>query len=186
MGGWLAIKKKSIMQNEEGQTLLEVVFALTVSVIIIGAVTLSVITALKNIQEVKIHSLAVRYAQEGMEIMRKYRVINAASFRLLQNGIFSGTGKTYCLDNGQTVPVEAGLSGCSPNADGLKRAVNVQHNANSCVAITPATGVPSTPDYSTEVTVTVSWFSNDCARPEIFCHQTQSISCLADFPVSTP
>lgn len=65
------------MFNEKGQTLLELIVVISVSVIIIGALVFATIASLRNAQFSKNQSQATKLAQEGIEKVRTGRDRNA-------------------------------------------------------------------------------------------------------------
>lgn len=61
------------MLSEKGQSLLEVVIALAVIIIIVGALTFATISSIRNGQVAKAHAQATKLAQEGIEWVRTGR-----------------------------------------------------------------------------------------------------------------
>lgn len=61
------------MYSEKGQTLLEVVVVIAVSVIIVGALVFATISSLRNAHTAKNQAQATKLAQEGMEKTRTSR-----------------------------------------------------------------------------------------------------------------
>lgn len=64
--------KKTLVHNR-GQTLIELIMALGAGVLIVIAIIGGVVAAGKNSQFAKNQSLATRYAQEGVELIRSQR-----------------------------------------------------------------------------------------------------------------
>lgn len=62
-----------MFNNEDGQTLMELIVVIAVSVIIIGALVFATITSLRNAQFSKNQAQATKRAQEGIEIVRSVR-----------------------------------------------------------------------------------------------------------------
>lgn len=62
-----------IKNNEEGQSLIEVLASLVIAILIIGALINAVTASIRNAQFAKNSSLATKYAQEGMEFIRSQR-----------------------------------------------------------------------------------------------------------------
>lgn len=80
------LNDKCKMLNDKGQTLIELIIVVAVSVIIIGALVFAIIASLRNAQFSKNQSLATKLAQEGIERVR------------------SGRDRNKCIDNlGDTV-----------------------------------------------------------------------------------
>ena len=61
------------MFNEKGQTLLELIVVVAVSVIVVGALVFATIASLRNASFSKNQSLATKLAQEGIEKVRSAR-----------------------------------------------------------------------------------------------------------------
>ncbi len=146
-----------------GQTVIELLVALSAAVIIITGVTVTVISTLSNAQYSKNEVLATKYSQEGLEIVRQIRDSDYSTFSRL-NG-------TFCLIKGAT-SLSAGTC-TSPNVDNFIRSVQIQQNAG-CSA------------NGAKVIVTASWTDGKC-QPGIFCNKVQQDSCLSTVnPVQAP
>lgn len=70
----------SLLRNQKGQTLVEVVLAIAVASLVLIALTRATTVALRNAQFAKNQALATQYAQEGMELLRKCRDQNPDDF----------------------------------------------------------------------------------------------------------
>lgn len=90
------------MFSERGQTLLELVVVMSVSVIIIGALVFATIASLRNAQFSKNQSLAAKLAQEGIERVRVGRDRNT-SITNLSASVTSWNGNSSTLCSGSTV-----------------------------------------------------------------------------------
>lgn len=144
----------------KGQSLIEVLVALAVSVAIIAGITVSVLSALKNVQFSKNQNLATSYATQGMEIVRKIRDFNSSLSAF--DSIY------YCLAKNTTELILRGVNGCGQNVDIFLREVDLERNTLSC---------PN----ATRSTVIVSWSDSACtSTSNLFCHQVKLTSCLAD------
>ncbi len=148
-----------IIKNQSGQSLIEVLIALGVAALIVAAIATSVLSGLNNAQYSKNQNLATQYAQEGMEIMRKIKNDNWATFDNLSG--------QYCL--GQNNNLTAYGSGCGQNVSPFSRVVYVDEScANS----------------QKKVQVWVFWSDNKCtneANP--FCHEANMVSCFSNVNV---
>ena len=140
----------------KGATLIEVLIALAIASIVIVSVTVVSITSLSNAQYIRSSDQASKYAQEGIEIVRRIRNTNYPGFRS-----YSGT---YCLGaNARTFGLPQ--SSCTvPNVGSFIRSVRVQQSA--CGA-----------DVA-RATVTVSWDDGRCSGGS-YCHRSDLISCLS-------
>ena len=175
----------------KGQTLVEVLVALSSAVIIITAITILVISSLNNAEYGKNQNLATQYAQEGMEIIRKIRDSDPQTFYGIADG-------QYCLDRNSTTlqaKIASGnqvrLSGCphgatdpKENVDGIfSREVILEANVGDCnTAVPTPTPTPPPAQGNIKVTVLVSWTDGKCTTG-ILCHQSKLISCFSKFNI---
>jgi len=150
----------------KGQTLIEVLIALSVAVVVITSVTLIAITSLNNTQSSKNQEQATKYAQEGMEIVRKVRNSSYATF--------AGYNGTYCVAKGQ-LTLGAQLGSCTTtNINSLYvRSVQIQPNSGCGVNLS-------------RVVVTVAWSDTKCSTGS-YCRKSELVSCFSTVnPVSGP
>lgn len=161
----------------KGQTMIEVLVALTTMVVIISAITLSVITALRNVEYSRTQNSATRYAQEGMEFIRFLRDSNYTQFTNL-------TANTlYCLDKGKNSLYSTNAASCGDNVDFFSRSIVLEKNSSYCVAITPPAPTPVPLNTSIKVTVIVSWTDSKCEASGR-CHEAKLVSCLSDYTIA--
>jgi len=178
--------KSHLMQ---GQTIIEVIVALTTSVVIIAAISIAVITALRNTEYSSSQNTATRYAQEGIEFLRFMRDSNFPQFKQLAEANVS----YYCLAKGATTLTVSPLGEVKPCTDSsviidniYSRKIEFSSNDAYCRPLQPpsptppATPIPTIANTSKKVTVTVSWTDGKCTNSE-FCHQARSVSCLSDY-----
>lgn len=149
----------------KGDTLIEVLVALSVAVVVISAITSLGVVSLNNAQFIRDQDQATKYASEGMEILRGIRNSDYIGFR-------SKSG-TYCLgdDNALGAPVPS----CSlPNLDTKYiRSVNIVQNGGCGANLV-------------NTTVSVSWIDSKCASG-VYCHSSKLASCFSTVPpVSGP
>ena len=167
------------MKNDffsQGQTIIEVLVALTTAIVIVSAITMAVITALRNVEYTKAQNTATRYAQEGMEFMRFMRDSNYTLFFIELKG-----GVSYCLDKGATVLYEP-CSTTTSNVDLFLRTITLEENSPYCAAISQPPPTPTPVNTSIKVTVSVSWTDSKCAS-SARCHESKLVSCLSDYRV---
>lgn len=167
--------------KEKGQTLIEIMVALGVSVIIITAIVISVVLAVINTQLAKSQNLATYYAKEGLEIMRQ-----ASRSDWNQFAIDTVSG-TYCLQKGVTSLdnfeeyLKTNECPFMDQDSGFKREVQITH-------VNPADPVdngckleyesgPAEDVYGTKVKVTVLWTDGKCSDND-YCHEVSLDSCL--------
>ena len=127
----------------KGETLIEVLIALSAAVIVITAVSVLTISSLSNTQFVRDQDQASKYAQEGIELLRGIRNSSYVGYRSY-NG-------TYCLAKDDTTLGPAVAACQTPNIDGLFiRSVTITQNGGCGVNLA-------------STVVTVSWTSSKCA-----------------------
>ncbi len=160
----------------KGQTLVEIVVALGVVGVVMLAITVTVTTALSNVQYSKLQNQATQYAQQGMEIIRNMRDTNWANFNTFGT---NSPGTNYCLADSCTTLGGAACSTASvcdttPNiaisgTNVFIRQVKITKNSGNC-----------TIGSATEINVTVKWTDGKCASGA-YCHQANINSCLSDY-----
>lgn len=158
------------MKKQKGQTLVEVLVALSTIVIVVSAITAVSISALNNAEFEKNQGLSVSYAQQGMEIVRSMKNNDYTTFQTLSN--------KYCLEKScnsisTTIGNACGpeVGSCSQNVDTFVREVVFEQKSIDCSAV------------ATKVTVNVSWSDNKCSGSNIFCHVTSIATCMSDYNV---
>jgi prepilin-type N-terminal cleavage/methylation domain-containing protein len=147
----------------KGQTLIEVLVAMSIAAIVISAVTTTVLQSLGSTQAARNESQAEQFAQEGMEIARQYAKTTA-------NG-------SYCLDQGATALTTGTCA--SPNLNpnyvsqpsGVKTMIRTVVLANTCPV--PPGGTAAL----TRVTVSVNWADGHCLNTA-YCHKAVEETCL--------
>lgn len=157
-----------MIKKESGQTLIEVLIALAAAVAIISAIVITVVTSLSNVEFSKNQNLASQYAREGIEIVRQMARNSWSTF-------LTYTNTNYCLSQGSTTLTAMPPSGCGQNVGVFVRQLTIDQTSVSCQS-------------SAKVTVTVSWSDSKCTPgTNIFCHQVQLQSCVANInPVQSP
>jgi hypothetical protein len=187
-------KIKNLSRNETGQTLLEILLAFSVSILVLSAVILGIITSLSNTQYSKNQSLANSFAQEGMAIIRKIRDSNLDKFSLF--GEFTPSDHTiYCLGPNQTDlnnedKLTSAYQNCwakkpVPTGGIFSREIRFEHQSpNCCFDNTQTCG---TDRRGSKATVTVAWSDNKCLAGNPFCHKVELITCFSNIDrKSTP
>lgn len=152
--------------NFKGQSLLESVLALAVIAIVLSGIAAVSTASLGDAGYGKNQTLATQYAQEGVEVLRKIRSVNYASFRN-----YSGT---YCLAKGaSSLPVSPNCpSPLISNVDSFLRTVKIdQAGCGLNVA---------------KVTVKVSWTDGKCKNAP-YCHTSNIVTCFSTLnPIQSP
>lgn len=162
----MCIKLKNIIKKRDcGQMLIEILVAMGTAVVIISAITVTVISALNNAQFSKNQNLATQYAQQGMEVVRKIRDSDWSLFSSYSTG-------DYCLDKGSTVLRQMVLVDCGQNVDTFVRQIDIEKSSSDCS------------NSQTKITVSVSWSDSKCTTGDnLYCHSIQLVSCLSDVKV---
>ena len=174
----------------KGQSLVEVLVALSVAAAILSAIAVAVVSSLRNTQYSKNQNLASQYASQGMEIIRQIRDTNTS--------LSSCSNINYCLDYDLRQPP---LSACPVYQKLVNRpALGCGQNVGTAdLGPTPSSiyiysrGVTIEPPVNSgcgnsyKVTVTVAWWDNACGDTSKFCHNVNLVSCLSDrATVQTP
>lgn len=148
-------------KSEYGQTLIEVLVALSAAIAVLFGITIAVISSLNNAQFTQNQNLANKYAAEGMEIIRQLRDSSSS-------GLSQYSNIYYCLDQNGNLTAK-GL-GCGQNVGVFMREINLEQNSSSCGG---ETGVLST--------ALVSWSDSACTNiSDPYCHQVKLISCFSN------
>lgn len=151
----------------KGQTLIEILVALTLVSVVISAVTVILTTALNNAQFSKNQNLSTNYAQEGVETVRSFRDNNYAAFA-------SASG-LYCLAKGDTT------LGSAQSISSCPLPPNIDNTFIRSVQITPAGCAANV----SRVIVTVAWTDGKCQGN--YCHSSRQDFCLSTVnPVQGP
>ncbi len=182
--------KKNI---EKGQTLIEVLAALSITVVLLYGITAAVVFSLSNIQFTKNQNLANHYAEQGMGIVRQIWNSNLSFFNNLPND-----SNYYCLYMNSSDLIQKDTSitnGCTgidqpnptpaPNVPNFAREVDLFKNSEHC----SPTGSPSPKPDATKVIVKVSWTDSKCTdvSRDIYCHKVELVTCLSKtYPLSEP
>lgn len=150
---------------QKGETLIEALGALALVAVVVTAVSSAVITALSNAQYNKNQTQATKFAQQGLETVRKIRNADYFAFRSY-NGI-------YCLGK-NTSSLGTAQSNCTtPNTDGFIRYVDIQQ-------------APGCGTNIARVTVSVSFTDGKC-NAGTYCHVQSHSSCLSTVnPIQAP
>ena len=169
--------KFQISNFQKGQTLIEVLVALSVSGIVLTAISNAILSGLTNSLSSKSQNQATAYAQQGMEQIRQLRDSDwdAFSTNILPEPT-PNVLKTFCMnktdDLRSSLSTAANTSLCLASSDGLKRSIVTEYGVAPCVN-------------ATKVTVTVFWTDNKCQAGNAFCHNVKLSSCLSDSTKST-
>lgn len=166
---------KKYIFDKKGQTLLEAVIALSILVIILGAVATSVLTSINNASFVKQQNQANKLSQQGIEYIRD-RINNSGTNTFSTYTQYAGGSGVQCFNDINVVPIFAPGSCPSANIQGFfKREatfVSAHCDTNSFVN-------------GLSVTINVYWTDGKCTTGS-FCHSQKVTSCFIDPAQSLP
>ncbi len=172
---------------QRGQTLLEVLLALSVVVLIIGAITVVVVNSLNNATFTKNQNLATQYAQEGIEYMRRKRDSSWSDFFAINDTTH------WCLPKlPANLEVRSGsnnnVGDCEVEGDikgegyHFVRSIEIDHSDSSdCPDNKPTPTPPPVPPpqvHGSEVTATVLWSDGKCPVGDPYCHEVRLVTCF--------
>lgn len=147
----------------KGQSLIEVLVALSIAVVVLAGMTIAVVSSLRNAQFTKNQNLATQYARQGMEIVRQIRDANST--------LDSFNNIKYCLPEDSKTLILEGADCGGPN---------IKNTFVREVKIDPKDPNPlSVCANNFKVTVLVSWLDSSCSG-STFCHQIKLVSCFGD------
>jgi len=122
--------KKNLLNS--GQSLIELLVALTLIMLVVVAVVGLAAVSIKTSYFAKRETAAKRYAEEAMEWLREQKKSNWTDF------LFAKSGNTYCFNSS---PIDGWSSNCGATLDGIyKREVTLSRSSDNVT-----------------VTVVVSW-----------------------------
>jgi len=176
------------VSRRSGQTLIEVLAALTAAAVIIAAIISSAIGSLNNSEFSRDTNLAAQFSQQGIEIIRNMRNTNITSISLQ-----SLPDSTYCFAKSCTALVSSNTScwqktgnSCGQNVDKFIREVKIVHNSTDCNATPTPLGQFGVIPSNVKATVAVYWSDTKCTSSgNLFCHANVISSCFSDFTVVT-
>lgn len=160
--------------GEAGQTLLEILLAFSVSILVLSAVIMGIVTSLSNTQYTKNQGLANSYAQEGMAVIRKIRDSSWTSLDSLSLNSFTNKTK-YCIDKNLKLSDEVSEEfDCNGEIYGVgvngffSREVRFIHNDTEC-------------SDGSKATIKVSWGDSKCSAGagNPLCHNVELITCFS-------
>jgi hypothetical protein len=151
-------------QSQAGQMLLEVILALGVVVIVMGAIANIVVSSLSSAQYARNQSLANSYAQEGLNVLRRIR---DSSWTEFSNYI---TGTKYCIKSDLTLS-STGAANCTGSLavgpDGIFSREVVFGNIGSVDC-----------DAGRKVSEIVSWTDGKCPSGTSYCNKVKLVTCF--------
>ncbi len=161
--------------NNKGQTLIEVLVALTIGVLILTSIVTAVISALSNAQYTKNQTDANTYVQEAMDFIKSLRNTDYATFKNL-SGNYCFASSCTSLNSTIGDPCGPKSVSCGQNIGVFVREIQVIQNSISC-------GQGGN-ENETDVKATVSWSDSKCtSSSNLYCHQVSAESCFSNFGI---
>lgn len=175
------IKDKKLIQL--GQSLVEVLMALGVAAMLLSAITVVVVSSLRNAKFSENQNRASQYALQGMEIIRQIRDE--------ESNLDKYQDTFYCLGEGASLTRRN--PGCGANIgkkdigsdvvlpDIYKREAEIWRpvEEDEKKVAGPSDGNKPCKNDTYYVAVSVSWWDNACSETSDFCHKAKIVSCLA-------
>ncbi|HYK08860.1 MAG TPA: prepilin-type N-terminal cleavage/methylation domain-containing protein [Candidatus Eisenbacteria bacterium] len=175
-------------RGEAGQTLIEVLVALTAAVIIIAAIVSASLNALTSSEFTRDQNTATSATQQGMEIIRNMRNVSIASISAsyLPSGYYCLASSCSALNENDSNCWQRTQSTCSQNVGNFVRQVTVLHDSLDCNATPTPVGIPEgVLTGNVKITVTTSWYDSKCTdSSNTYCHSVVSSSCFSDFTIA--
>jgi len=134
--------------NDKGQSLIEVMVALSVAIIVMTAIVMSVVIAIANSQFYKSQNLANHYARQAMESLRQLARSDWNSFTSYEN-------EKYCLTDEELLYEIESTTCNNSRVNNFKREVEIYHENDDCAVV-------NSTDKGSKVVVIVSWNDSKC------------------------
>lgn len=157
------------MKRQSGQTLIEILAALSVVVVVLTGITMAVLNALNNTTDSKNDNLATAFAQQGMESMKSLELSDYTTFKSLP-------GQSYCL--AQTCNILTSSDPACWLQSGNSSACKNNVNNFFTRVITVPSSAPDCASGTIEVQSIVSWANGKCTGGTQ-CKIVQVTSCFS-------
>lgn len=130
--------------SKSGQSLVEAVVVIGVVILLVTGIVAGTTASIKNVDQGKTRSLALKYSQEGMEYARNLRNTGWETFQV-KNGL-------YCLD--KTSVLTAAASGtCPVNVDTMyKRSLTFTWSDPTMTVLSQVTWNDGNGEHKSELT----------------------------------
>jgi type II secretory pathway pseudopilin PulG len=155
---------KMKIQDNSGQTLVEVSIALSAVLLTLAAIAILIVISVSNSVYIKNQSQAAKYAQEGMEQVRYLKNNNIP--------LFSSYDGSWCMGDGNSLTISSGACSVVNVNSQYIRQVDFEKNSLDVNC-----------SQQTKVIVTVRWQSTKCIGSDTnarYCHKSVLISCFRD------
>lgn len=171
---------------QRGQTIIEVLVALAVATTIVSAITVSVITALTNVQYSRTQNEATHIAQQSIDLVRQKRDANFTQFSTdYAVDAATGSNKIYCLGKGvDEFPAKESArlenDGCASLYDNKYiRYIKLEKGASARNCALTGTPIPADAPGGEAIKLTsvVKWADAKCVGNER-CHKVELVTCL--------
>lgn len=165
----------------KGQTIVEVVVALAAGIVVLSALTLMMLSSLNNASEGSSRTIAIQYAQDGLETLRNFKDNNWSRLVVLSNN----STNSYCMASTCTYVTTTVGSKCGPvvstcglNIDNsFSRKVDLKPDDPKCIPQNPIAGK----NYIRAI-MTVSYGDGKCtSSSNPYCHNVQVESCFTNY-----
>ncbi len=155
------------MRSEKGETLIEAILALSISVIIATAVVTAVISSLSNSNGIKAKNTATNFAQEGLD---RVRDVKTQDFSLFTT---SYPTNTYCMDSTGNLTPYSGS--CGKLESIYLRTAYINHTGQDqrATATQPCAS-------GSFVAVKVAWTDSKCQSSLDYCRNVELSSCFVN------
>ena len=157
-----------LINNLQGQSLIEITVALGALVVILTVSSTAIISALNNSQEAKYQNQASVYAQQGIEVLRQTRDSSWTTFDNLSGAYCMASSCTQLKSNGPCGPKNGT---CGKNVDIFSRSVTLVKNNSQC----NQDGVSGTKAF-----VTVAWSDSKCSPQSAHCRKVELETCFSN------
>lgn len=163
-----------LIKQNSGQTLIEAIVALTVLIMVLTAASVAIVSSINNSVYERNEALATKYAQEGIEYIRQYKVGNTTEFD-------SYTATTRCissLDPALPPLPTPPATGCATIGTTQYRRSALFTDSGRCDIQYPnATAPTPTSLPGKNVEITVEWVSGKCVSGD-YCNKVSVESCF--------
>ena len=153
-------------ERQAGQTIIEATIALSLVIIVLGAISMVVVTGLNNSIFSRNQTLAIKLSESGVGYIKFLSNNNPSFF-----STYTDPTTIYCLNEPITFPIGVGGAtgvGCSLINNIFRRTIEFPASNVSCSG--------------RRVIITTFWSSGKCSSSSPYCHKTQVESCFAPPP----
>lgn len=165
--------------RQKGQTLIEILVALSIAAVLVSATSVAVLSALSNAEFARQQSLASQYADQGIEIIRSMRNNDYADFKNLSGN--------YCMASTCNTLVNTSSNACGISTDPtgvVSCGQNVSTFIRTVVVAPTNAGATDCNTSGYKVSVNVAWADSKCTdSTKPFCHVLTVNTCLSNYQI---